>query len=1040
MAVQFGIQKAPWRSLPLVCGLMLAVLCPTTATLHADEAADDYNLAVGLYKQSRWKLSADGFREFLGKHPEHTKVPYAKLYLGLTLINLKQYGDARDTLREYIRQYPRSQNVSDAMYRVAECSYLLEDLRAAESEFSAFLTKHPDHDLCEWALPYHGDVLLRRGKPREAAALFRQSLETHPKGRLAEDAKFSLARSYETLDEKSEAIDLYRQLAANRAGARAAQSQLNLGALYFDAEKFDEAAKVYSQLEVRFPESSLVPTARLNAGSAFYQLGQYTEAGTQFEKAASEPSQAAAAHYWLALSHKARQDYTQAAEILDSNAATAAKSPLAMNYVFQRADCELRLGRFEQARELFLDVVKRQPKGELADDGLHFAAESALLSGDLDGAESLLDRFSRDYPSSAFRLHSRLLRGRLLDARGGEASYAAAIEHFETVIKSSSIDRTQNLARFQLARTLQRLDKHDRAIATLKPVLEKIDRDPDTPAEWLGALVLAGSSYRAIHQYDKAIATTSAYLKSLPEGPDAAQALADRLLSQAQQGDDEQARADFEAFKTHHASSAAFAPSLHELAELTYDAAKWDLATEAFEVLAELGPESPYHAAALSGWAWALFKSGQFDQAADVFGRVAQEHPDQRRLAAESAYQRGQSLQSAEKLEQAVNVYQAAFQAFAPSGANATNADEDEVHRYAFLAGLQAARVLRMSLEIERADAAYQSLLDRFERPQELDKLLDEWALLNYEAGRFKRSDEIFRRLVRDTPDSELADDARLSLAESQLVDRRYASATKAFQALVALSTSDDHVKEVALYHLVEIGVEQRDWQDVQRTVGQFIKQFPDSRYRNETEFRLAESRLNLNQVEPAQRLLLELKSKQAEMSGESPEWFQRVWVLLAETYFRQKQYEAVEETLSDLRSLFPDSPVAYQGNDVLGRTYINQAKFDRARSLFQSVLDDPHGRATETAAKCQFFVAETYLMQKEYEAAQREYLKVYHLHKYPQWQALALFQAARCDEALQQWDAAVETYESLLKEFADSERAAQAKERLKGARQKAAG
>jgi TolA-binding protein len=101
-------------------------------------------------------------------------------------------------------------------------------------------------------------------------------------------------------------------------------------------------------------------------------------------------------------------------------------------------------------------------------------------------------------------------------------------------------------------------------------------------------------------------------------------------------------------------------------------------------------------------------------------------------------------------------------------------------------------------------------------------------------------------------------------------------------------------------------------------------------------------------------------------------------------------------------------------------------------------VVEDSSGRRTETAAKCQFLIAETYLLEKNHEAALREYLKVRFLYKFPEWQAPALFQAAQCDEALGHWKEAVATYEELLRDFPTSEYATKGRPRLETARKRA--
>ena len=58
------------------------------------------------------------------------------------------------------------------------------------------------------------------------------------------------------------------------------------------------------------------------------------------------------------------------------------------------------------AKGLFLELVRKWPKGEFADDSLHFAGEAALLAGSVDEAEQLVGRFEKEYreqPAGAAR-------------------------------------------------------------------------------------------------------------------------------------------------------------------------------------------------------------------------------------------------------------------------------------------------------------------------------------------------------------------------------------------------------------------------------------------------------------------------------------------------------------------------------------------------------------------------------------------------------------------------------------------------------------
>ena len=230
----------------------LAVLLAATPIAVFAQAAfgqtpalpEDYRFAAGLYKQQRWDLAADAFRQFIKKYPNHERVPYARLYLGMTLVNADHLADARQVLREYARDYPRSKSLPDALYRVGECSYLLDDLKAADAEFQQFLTQYPQHELAEWALPYLADTKLRLKQPEAARDLFKKALAQYPQSRLTEDSKFGLARADEDLHETDAAAAIYAELAENKtSGTRAAQSLLNLATIRFRSRQYEEALK-----------------------------------------------------------------------------------------------------------------------------------------------------------------------------------------------------------------------------------------------------------------------------------------------------------------------------------------------------------------------------------------------------------------------------------------------------------------------------------------------------------------------------------------------------------------------------------------------------------------------------------------------------------------------------------------------------------------------------------------------------------------------------------------------------------------------------
>ncbi|MGE3314725.1 MAG: tetratricopeptide repeat protein, partial [Planctomycetaceae bacterium] len=580
---------------------------------------------------------------------------------------------------------------------------------------------------------------------------------------------------------------------------------------------------------------------------------------------------------------------------------------------------------------------------------------------------------------------------------------------------------------------------HAKAVDTLGPLVDHINQEGES-SEFIDALIMLGRSNQSLGKFQEAEVAMSRYLALRPKGEQADQALATRAIAHARLGQDGQTESDLRSLMIEHAGSPLIGPTAQELAELAYARKDWAGASKLFAVMIGQDPKTKLHAAGLSGRAWSYYQQKNFAEAAADFSKLIADHPEDS-LAPEANYMQGECLKDSGQAEEAVRVLTLAFNKYAPAEPSNAKLNDKEPAKFAYLAGLSAARILRTQKKNAEADAAYEKVTSRFPKADQLDQVLNEWALFNGDLQNFPRSDEIYRRLVKDFPESTFADNALLSLGESELEAGKLDVASKAFRELLARPGADEKVREASLFHLCGIGVEQRKWKEVIADAGSFATVFPQSPRRAELEFYLAEGHVHENQFDGARALLEKLKTEVGEkLDAKSPPWQPRIWVLLAETFLQLKRYDDVVATVEDLRKRDSKSPWLYQADEVLGRAYKNQAKFDEARAAFQRVIDDSTGQKTETAAKSQFLAAETYMLQKNYKEAQEAYLRVYHLYKFPDWQAPALFQAAACDEMLNQWPSAVKTYEDLIREFANHEFAAKAKPRLDVARTKAAG
>ncbi|TXT22788.1 MAG: hypothetical protein FD138_3367 [Planctomycetota bacterium] len=745
------------------------------------------------------------------------------------------------------------------------------------------------------------------------------------------------------------------------------------------------------------------------------------------------------------MSQKQTGDLAGAAAVLKAAFGAHSANPIAEQVLFQWADCELRLSQFDAAEQHFADVAKRWPQGTWADDALYFAGEAALQRANraanaetraaaIQAAESYTKQFATTQPNSGLKLYNDLLRGRVLLARGTDADATASVDLFKGVVTAAQRPQTQLQARYHLARAQQRLKQHAPVIETLGPVIEQV-RKEGAASEFIDALVMFASSAHAVQKYPEAVAAAADYIRLVPKGEQVDQAYASKALAEANLKQFDAAKQSLAQLKAALPNSPLIVRTALQLAEVAYSQKQFDASLEWYAAVVATGPQSPHFVAALSGQAWSQFEKKQYKPAAEGFGRLVKEFP-QHALAAEAAFKWGESFQLDNQLDAAAKAFGDAFEAYSPG-------------RYGYLAGLEAARTLRRSNKVAEADAAYEKLLVKFPKPENLDKLFDEWALLNYEAGRFPRADEIFKRLIAETPASDLVDNARFSLAESDLLSSvnpddgsvnaaKLDAAKAAFQKLEQDPKSDAEVQELSLWRLMQLAEQQKQWDELSKIATTHRTRFAAGEHKLDAAFYLALSHLQRQQSDPALELLKPLAAAKADPVMKEKDWFPRVFVLLAEIQWQKKSYAEVLATVTDFRAWDAKNRFLYQAEEVLGRAYKSQGKFDEARAVFKQAIDDPNGARTETAAKAQLMIAETYFIQKNFKAALENYLKVDIIYDFPEWQAPALFQAGACDEELGDWAQVVRDYDSLITKFPKSEWAEKAKPRLEAAKLKA--
>ena len=369
-------------------------------------------------------------------------------------------------------------------------------------------------------------------------------------------------------------------------------------------------------------------------------------------------------------------------------------------------------------------------------------------------------------------------------------------------------------------------------------------------------------------------------------------------------------------------------------------------------------------------------------------------------------------------------------------------AGDDEVSpgRYILDAGQEVARGLQKLKKPDDADKAWQRLVTFFPNAKTLDRILDEWAWMNASESRFDRSDMIHRQLLEKFPESSFAGQARLSLAESLLDAGRTEESLREMNAIVADARYGATEKERASFHVVQIHVTSQQWKLVEEAAEAFLKNYANSPLAPEIRLYLGDAQLQIQEPtveDAAKRASLTLTSLREEVVAgkiESQPWVDHIWIVLAESYLASKAYEKIDALETELTARSKDSREAFKLAEIQGKRWKQQAppNFEKSRQYFSIVLADATAEGTETAARCQYQMAETYLIEKKLDLAIKEYYKVVHLHNaYPAIGAEAMFKAALCHAELGDKASAVRDLTDLIAKFPESAMVPMAKAEL---------
>ncbi len=632
-----------------------------------------FRLAAAQAELGSVQEASSRFEEFRRRFPSSAKREEATRILSALYDEGGRRSEAEALYTELITRYPGSSYQDEYLFKRGSSYLQGGSITAALKDFHSLNERRPDSAYRGESTYNIGYIYSQRGEYQRAIPYFEDVLKADPSAELAgrailaagvsafnagdyeaaarwfqrntgrtpqpgtagaagaawvAESWFYLGRTYynsERLEAAAESFAKAAQLLGGSPRGTAGRKDAGTGGLQgeealfwqglseFRLDRFASAKETFLTLTTRYPEGQRAAESYYRAGICTAQVEGYAQSIEYYDRALQAVTAAAAntqsreyrenLHqeilYQKGLSQLSAGQRDRAVQTYETLSREYPQSALASEAFFKIAEEDFRLGDYRAATAGFLRVKDRFPSTPAAATALYWAGLSAARAGDQAAALEYLIGYLEDNPDGTgaptgglVDLAMQEIRGILSEIGGPRQGREGRIfeEFYRRVDRSPSLEpELKNRVRLEYARFIF-TEKPEAAMAILQTV-----RGED-PAEPLAGEVnfMIGEYYRTEGELERAYDIFSGIIGANSERPGAESQLAIGRILEAQGRNQEAAE---EYLKVHflypdHADLAA--EGLYMAGLMYWNEGYRDRAAELFDRLAREHPDSPW--------------------------------------------------------------------------------------------------------------------------------------------------------------------------------------------------------------------------------------------------------------------------------------------------------------------------------------------------------------------------------------------------------------------------------------------------------------
>ncbi len=1044
----------------LIGTLLLCILIAGGSGLHAqvkaEPDAEQFYSGNALYNRKLYLLAVAEYKEFLRKHPNHGKAEQARWGIAIGYYAAGKHQEAESALRDVIERNKWGDRNQLLLYR-GHCLAKLNKPGDAEKVFAEVR----GGEYRPVALAALADARFRQSKWDEAMDSARRLMAMKPTEALARrtlyqagyaarevkkwkdgigfleplrpllkehalrpQAAYLLGECYRETGELPKAAAEYEVAVAGMQDKEiTAEIHYRLGFVQFVQKNYDETIAAMEQCRKLDREGPFYDQANFYSGRSYVEKEDYNRAIQYLQplsqlKAQRKPRKnrkftpktpIAEAALWLARAYSRRDNYGQAAKVLNEAVSRFRNDPLITDMYFDLGNALVMEKQYKEASQALANVINRRDFPQ-RNDALRLQAACYHRLKDYNTSLRYADEFLAKHADDPLVVEALFMRAENLYLLKQSDE---AVKAYGDYLAAQKGHASEDAARFRIAQLQYRKGDWQKTLDAAAPLVEK---QPEGKV-FSQLHFVTGDCHFRLKAWDAAAKRLEAFLEQhlskqknrKSEEPNVDGALMQLAVCRMNTGDDKAAMEHLNTLIRLYGESPHLPLGLAELGRLEYESGDRGKARSHLGHFLERHEKAPQRSQAEYYMGWISLDEGKKEEAETHFSAVVKRYPRDSR-APDAALQLGIVQMELEKYREAQQTLSNLIRS-AP--------DLPAMDRAHFELGLAYAR----GGDPNRAAEHFKTVVETYAGAPFADRAVYEWAWA--EKAR-KKNDEAIKHyefLLEKYPQSTLVDKVRTELAELTFGKKDYANVIAQLKDTLA-NLKDESVRENTSYRLGTAYFNNGDYDESAAVFESFVDEFKKSPKLATAYFQAGESRMKTREIIKAREHF-----KAATKTKIQPEIQESALMRLGETQGLTEQWKESAETYSRFLQAYPESQWAMRARFGMAWALQKQKEYKRAGVEYGKIVAAK--KKDEWSAQAQFQLGECYFEMKQYDKAVQEFVRVGVNYKFNKWTASAILEMGRALETRGEKDRAREQYRELIKKYPDQAAAQVGKERL---------